>query len=56
MSTPLLLDTNLISELTRPSPRGRGLSTLAERDGEIAISSVTDFEHFNSLLVEDWSR
>lgn len=41
MTLRYLLDTNIISELTRPWPRATVLAHVAEHDGTLAMASVT---------------
>jgi predicted nucleic acid-binding protein len=53
-----LLDTNIIAEPTKPQPNQQVLDRIAQFEGEVANSSVTqdvsDFIHFNGLRIENW--
>lgn len=42
--TPVLLDTNVLSEVTRPAPDPRVIARLSAADGIAAISAVTAHE------------
>lgn len=58
VSLRFLLDTNTLSEPSRPSPDPLVLSRLEEHDGELAIAAPSwhgrDFSAFEGLRIEDW--
>ena len=57
MNLRYLLDTNIVSELTRPWPRAHVLQRLDEHDGSLAMASVTLHElRYGLSLLPDSRR